>query len=712
MKHSFPPSVKLYFLSFLLLFCFNCGWAVSVRSRIIDQQGKPLADVSVTDGEKRTRTDAEGHFSLQTERDSLLVFKLGYSQQVIYVKKVPNPIIMSGKEITLQPIRVTEHYLGQEAAALDKTVLKTEEVPTAAPASVLLKESALHTSDVMLTGESVTLSLLGNLNRHTLIMLDNVPLNPQGEAVDLSTLPFQNIKRMEIVKGNASLHGGSSAIGGIIYLYTDKIKTAHPLGLGSSFSAGSFGAFSQDYSFEQMSPLFSYRVTLSKVSAENDFPYKPRPWWNMEGSLIRKNNRKEQSDISLQLDSSAGDLGWHYKLSSSQIYKQLPGPVNFLDIYTHAYLTGNNLRQSFSTDYSKKALSNLLTAWLLNDDTEYNNTKAVNPVYLKHYQQGQISQGVKDQFEYKFMPFTAILEAELSSQSYHLDDLLMPSLSIPDKRRNLQAGAIKLKTKQERSFLTHNLQAGIRFDDVTHFGTYTSWRVEDAFTWEGELQVEAGGAYGTGFSLPSLYDLYWKGDAQALGNPDLQPETSEGGNAFLSASYNRYTVKAAYYFSEIKNLIQWRQTYLFGTQWKPLNVGKAKITNWEISAQAQPLNWFAFNASATFTHAKDETLDANLTYTPEMRAVTNCSFLWEGLKLDFGIDHSGRQWSTPDNLIKPLPAMTLWNSSLQYSRNWNKLKTRLSVSLNNLFDKQYEIYAYVPQPGFNWSGSLSLEYTM
>jgi outer membrane cobalamin receptor len=236
--------------------------------------------------------------------------------------------------------------------------------------------------------------------------------------------------------------------------------------------------------------------------------------------------------------------------------------------------------------------------------------------------------------------------------------------------------------------------------------------VEDVLSLEGTIDLQAGGYIGTAFSLPSFYDMYWKGDAQSLGNPDLKPETSHGGSAWVSAQYREYSLKASRFINNVDELIQWQQVYLFGTVWKPFNLGRATISNWEIAARAKPLPWLQYSGSLTLTKSTDKELDKHLTYTPDTRWVNTLSLSRKNTSLDLTLDTTGKQWTTRDNLIAPLPAVTLLNTSLHRDFVLGRFKAAISLKLNNLFDKQYEVYAYVPQPGFNWLGGLSLVYEM
>ena len=711
MARPIPAFICLLF-TILFLLISDLAFAVIIQARIIDGKGDPVPDVTVFDGRKHVYSGADGSFSLDTKAAELTFSRLGYKRQTLPVKEIKTTIKMHEEAIVLPVVRVTKRYESFFSKALDKTVLSPDAEKTAvSTADVLLQESAFHTSETRLAGENQTLSLLGNLSRHTLVMLDNVPLNPHGEPFDLSSLPLGNIQRIEIVKGNASLYGGASAIGGIVYLFTDKAQTPVPLKLQQSFALGSFNQIRQEFSLEQQSPLLSYRVMVSHLAADNDFKYKPRPWWGLSGDLTRANNRKEQQNVALKLSLNRDPFNLRYNLDADNIYRQLPGPVNFLELYENAYLTGQNLRHSLSFDFSRNSFGNRFLLWQNQDETEYNNTRAVSSVYPVQYRQKQSSLGLKNLASYSFYTISAELALEHSQQKYERLDLLAPLQSIVPVTRDLTALSLRAGNVNELDLWTNQLQAGARLDQVSDFADHVSWRLEDVITYDGAVQFKAGAALGSSFSLPSFYDLYWKGDAQSLGNPDLEPETAMGGNVWLEAVYSGYALRAAHYLNRVNKLIQWRQVYLYGTAWKPVNIGKAELSNWEFTAELNPLTWLACKSSLTLTNAIDKDINTKLTYTPEAKWLTALTVKYRNCSLELNRDYTGKQWKTRDNLIAPIPAFTLYGAGIGYSFQCRKLQTNLSLHLNNLFDRQYEIYDYVPQPGFNWQSGITLALT-
>lgn len=73
-------------------------------------------------------------------------------------------------------------------------------------------------------GQRKTLSLRGASPNSVLVLLDGVPLDAPGNAVDLSRLPIAMLERVEVMRGSGSRYG-PGAMGGVVNLVS-KAPTA------------------------------------------------------------------------------------------------------------------------------------------------------------------------------------------------------------------------------------------------------------------------------------------------------------------------------------------------------------------------------------------------------------------------------------------------------------------------------------------------------
>jgi vitamin B12 transporter len=93
-------------------------------------------------------------------------------------------------------------------------------------------------------GATTSLFLRGGESRYTKVLIDGVPINASGGAVDLSNLTTDNIDRIEIVRGPASVAYGADAVSGIVQIFTRKASGQSRASLGAR--AGTYGSFDVD----------------------------------------------------------------------------------------------------------------------------------------------------------------------------------------------------------------------------------------------------------------------------------------------------------------------------------------------------------------------------------------------------------------------------------------------------------------------------------
>src|SRR6185503_18767637 len=90
-------------------------------------------------------------------------------------------------------------------------------------------------------GGASSLFVQGGESKFTKVLIDGIPVNEAGGAFDFSTLTTDNIDRIEIVRGPASVLYGSDAVAGVVQLFTrpGSARTSAEL----SARGGSFGTY-------------------------------------------------------------------------------------------------------------------------------------------------------------------------------------------------------------------------------------------------------------------------------------------------------------------------------------------------------------------------------------------------------------------------------------------------------------------------------------
>ncbi len=714
MSKRFRTGRAFFLLSLLLLLVPST--LLSLSGKITDSSGKAIPGAVISDRKNVVYSEADGSFSLKTTADSLFISRIGYISLAVNTKSITSALVLIPSEIRLPTVLVKAREYRALIPSLNAGLIHPDtNAKTGSTAELLLENPAFSTTDIRLSGERQTLSLLGSFSRHALVMLDGVVLNPGGEAFDFSKLPWGQISQIEVIKGSSSVYGGSAAIGGIIQLHSKAAEIQNLPALSLSLVTGSFGLYKQSYTLAYSRPRYALNAQFSHQTAKNDFSYDTPAFWNLEPSLKRLHNRKTADSIYLKGSLLNQNYQLDYSLNAGSLVRQLPGPISFLELYDQARLTGTYFQNSLRAVFFAKELAPELLLWQNTDQSTYTNLESTNPTARAHYAQLQQNRGLRAGGSYSPGTLKLSGSTEFSDIDYRFENHLNGTV-VKGSREN-SALALSAQKSLFPYFTELNLQAAFRAD-YSDKKLHPSWRLEHELKLPYAEDLKLGAYLGTAFSQPSLFDMYWIGDSETQGNPYLKSENSFGYGVYWDLQLSRLKLRFAYHHNRVENLIQWRQYYLNGLSWRPFNVGKADLINWEAESQINLLSFLSLGGSLTYTDAVDlsENPDGSpspsyrkqLIYTPRQKASIKLNIANEKRGLSLGYSYTGKQYSTKDNLIKALPSFTTLDAAAFKAVSLPFCTIQLDFKANNLLNKSYEIYAYTPQPGFNWQTNLSV----
>jgi len=262
----------------ILLFFVLSGFGLSLttgslKGRVFDSEGKPLANVKVyvADSTKSTETGADGTFILEDliQEDLSMIFthpdyisqvvNLSLEEnsgQVIEVSLTPkNPILMTIKEeitVTAEADSIIDVSLPSHRTILPSSMLM--EMGTAN-----IAESVEKIPGVTIVGKggySMVPAIRGLAEHRILLLVDGVHITSERRiGASASFVSLGDIDRIEVNRGPYSVFHGSGAVGGIINIITKSPSPNSPLKgdfylsyntarnerAGSAMMSGSFG---------------------------------------------------------------------------------------------------------------------------------------------------------------------------------------------------------------------------------------------------------------------------------------------------------------------------------------------------------------------------------------------------------------------------------------------------------------------------------------
>lgn len=250
-------------LLLMFFFSFNVAYALNVKEQltglVCDEQGKPLAGITVTmnPDRKRALSDADGRFTIEGLYSGIYTLKISaigyaaYTQEVEIVPGKKNHVIIRLKhqEQSLTEVNVNgvhsnpDNFIDMTKTAMPSQVITRDEIEKMGSRrldEVLKEQTGLAiVNDIGSGNRAVGLQMQGFDSGYTMIMIDGQPMVGRNNGnFDLSRITVSNIERIEIIKGASSCLFGSEALAGVINIVTRKNITA-PQGM-AALRYGSF----------------------------------------------------------------------------------------------------------------------------------------------------------------------------------------------------------------------------------------------------------------------------------------------------------------------------------------------------------------------------------------------------------------------------------------------------------------------------------------
>ncbi|MBZ5515631.1 MAG: TonB-dependent receptor [Acidobacteriia bacterium] len=237
------------------------------------------------------------------------------------------------------------------------------------------------------------------------------------------------------------------------------------------------------------------------------------------------------------------------------------------------------------------------------------------------------------------------------------------------------------------------LNAGIRYDDNSHSGAIVV--PEFAATYRLAENYSVSASVTRGFRNPTLRELY----LFPAPTPTLQPERMWNYQAtFQARPFSKVLAWVTGYYSNIDNLIvtigNWPNVRL-------QNSGAAINKGVETHARCQLMRRASFNVAYAYLHS------TNLApYSPQNRLIYSFDLDLKRVFVSLGGNTVGRTWGGAGQTL-PLAAYTV--ADFECTAPVGK-RTSVSVIVDNLFNRRYEVLAGYPMPGTNAAGGIDLKF--
>lgn len=160
-------------------------------------------------------------------------------------------------------------------------------------------------------GGMTSLFIRGGESKFAKVLIDGVPVNDAGGAFDFSTLSTDNVDRIEIVRGPASVLYGSDAMAGVIQLFTRSGSGATRVEM--SGRQGGYGSRDADAAVRGNSEVLTYSLAAARHSTDGIQLFNSQYRQSVGSALIGL--RHEAADAQLSVRYSDNEL--HFPTNGS-----------------------------------------------------------------------------------------------------------------------------------------------------------------------------------------------------------------------------------------------------------------------------------------------------------------------------------------------------------------------------------------------------------
>jgi vitamin B12 transporter len=527
-------------------------------------------------------------------------------------------------------------------------------------------------------GQSTSVFMRGTESNHTLILVDGVRV---GSAT-LGTTSFSSmsvglIERIEVVKGPRGALWGSDAIGGVIQIFTKKLKS------GEGYVSGSVGSH-------------GFWKTEAAVGLGDD------------SNSLTIAGAKEDSDGINATDYSGQEDEDGYDRQSFSIngYSQLTDEysLNLVSRYEEGGSQYDNKYggsdENEHKNYSVKVGGAYKSGELLVETsiaksqdqggtfTANASPKVVSEITTKREQFGLLTQYQLNENTSFIGGFDWYEERVANTSSAYVQDKRIARALFVQARHQLN------------SFL---FEGAVRKDDIQGLDKETTYNLSVGYQLNDDWLVSL--SRGTGFKAPTFNDLYWPD----LGNEDLKPEKVESTEILVRNKFDNGSVEISLYDSEIENLIDWAPDA--DGIWHPENIDNATAKGVDLTISLQT-GEFSNLLAAAYVDTEDKSTGKELLRRPKVTASYTLGYQLDALTANLVLDYRGKSKDERFNPVTyatdtiTLSSVLLTNISLSY-----QLTNELSVTgkVNNLFDKDYVVADHYLTDGVNYQ--LAATYT-
>lgn len=525
-------------------------------------------------------------------------------------------------------------------------------------------------------GSQTAVFLRGGESDYTKVLIDGIPLNDAGGAIDLAHLSVADVERIEIVRGPASVLWGSDAVTGVIQIFTTRASRSH---LRLSARGGTYGT--RDVTGD----LAIVRGTtgLSATAASYD----------TDGVLDFNNGyRNRHVSVAARLEPSARKSLRVAVRHSRATYHY---PTDFLGapVDSNQYRREKRLVAGIEGSVPVSDRATLRLTLGANELDGISDNQVDRPDDFAYHDESESSRRLADGRVDVALPLDATLTT--GADWTHQRET---NTSNFDASRVNRGYYVQLLAGSGSPWV---VTLGTRIDDNEKFGTFVTSRASAA--WRFASGTRARATFGTAFKEPAFAEVF--NTSFTRGNATLQPEHSRSVELSVEQKVlsGGSTIAVTWFDQRFRDRVDFiafpPDSAVFGTF---ANIGRATASGLEVEARVRP--FFGVGVSASYAYLETEITEDDfgregqrLLRRPMHTARTTIAYSREAGSLAVTAHRVG---SRHDVGYVRLPWYTIMDiaGELRILRRAAS-EWALTLRLENALDEEYEAIANYRAPG-------------
>ncbi|MGH7613258.1 MAG: TonB-dependent receptor plug domain-containing protein [Gemmatimonadales bacterium] len=533
--------------------------------------------------------------------------RYAFSMRFFFTVSLSTPWVLSAQgsdTVTLPPVVVTATRIptALDAVPAAVTVLSGDHLRAQGIRTVAEALRAVPGAQVVETGSfggQTSLFLRGGESDYAKVLLDGVPLNQPGGAFDFANLTTDNVDRIEIVRGPASVLYGSDAVTGVVQIFTHAGRGTPRVTAG--VEAGGYGSSRVAAHLAGGGAGADYSLGLEQFESDGIFAFNSQYRNSVVSARLRVGRPAASQAV---LVARYGDGDFHFPTNSAG---------QQVDRNQQQVETGPTLSLDLSHPFGARLVARALVALHRTirrlEDPQDSAGDTTDFAYAFHSRDRIGRDGVDARIDYRLASATT-LSAGVSVERATLQstnrctgsfgDCSSPAMDTARVDRGYYLQALIVRGRG-------SVVAGARLDQDDRFGSFVTYRMGATYRVASATRVRI--AVGTAFKAPTFFETFATGFV--TGNPDLNPEHSRSWEAGIEQSLagGRATAAITWFDQRFRDLVD----FSFDSTPSYRNVARARARGLEAVAGAAlgP----AWRVDAEYTYLATRVLDAGFDQT-------------------------------------------------------------------------------------------------